>query len=318
MSLQVMSSSAFDYHDSQGPRDAAGDQPAPVFVDAESRNDCEEVPGSSSSVNAGPRRVPAFYMEPVVFQVENRLFKVPKNGFQVPGTIFEAMFALPSNETDDSIEGSSDENPIHLHGIEEKKFKAFLTVLYPSKALIDDENRYFILLGALDLATFWEFTQLRKDIISDLSPMIEKRSDLEVMYLGKKYRVASWLRMAYTKLVQICAKLPIETLISSQFPLDWETIAKLYQIRDTICREAMDNATCEQCHQTFGPSYGQRHEPRRFSCECRVVRFINTHFNGELEAMRDDPLSDFFTPPMEIPYGGPRAASAGSKKKKKK
>ena len=65
-------------------------------------------------------------------KVENSLFKVPKNGFQVSGTIFEAMFSLPSGDAADSIEGSSDENPIHLHGIEEKKFKAFLTVLYPS------------------------------------------------------------------------------------------------------------------------------------------------------------------------------------------
>lgn len=131
--------------------------------------------------------------------------------------------------------------------------------------------------------------------------MIEKRSNLEVIYVGKKYRVANWLRTAYNKLVQTCATLPMETLASSQFPLDWETIAKLYQIRDTICREAMDNTTCEQCRQTFGPSYGQRHEPRRFSCECRVVQFINTHFNKELEAMREDPLSDFFAPPMAAP-----------------
>ena len=131
--------------------------------------------------------------------------------------------------------------------------------------------------------------------------MIEKRSNLEVIYLGKKYRVANWLRTAYNKLVQTCAMLPMETLVSSQYPLDWETIAKLYQIRDTITRESMENMTCEQCRQTFGPSYGQRHEPRRFSCECRVVRFINTHFNGELDAMREDPLSDFFGPPMATP-----------------
>ncbi len=144
-------------------------------------------------------------------------------------------------------------------------------------------------------------SQLRKEIISDLAPMIEKRSNVEVIYLGKKYRVANWLRSAYNKLVQTCAALPMETLVSPQYPLDWETIAKLYQIRDTISREAIENMTCEQCRQTFGPSYGQRHEPRRFSCECRVVRFINTHFNEELDAMREDTLSDFFGPPVTTP-----------------
>jgi len=289
LSIQAMPSSVFDDHPS----------PAFDFPQEAASNHREETPGPSS--NIGPRRVTRFYMEPVVFQIENSLFKVPKSGFQVPGTIFEAMFALPSSETNDSIEGSSDENPIHIHGVEEKKFRAFLTMLYPSKAPIDDESRYFILLDALDLATFWEFTQLRKDIIADLSPMIEKRSNLEIIYVAKKYRVAIWLRMAYNKLVQTCATLPMETLVSSKFPLDWETIAKLYQIRDTISREAMDNSTCEECRQTFGPSYGQKYEPRRFSCECRVIRFINTHFNGELELMRDDPLSDFFSPPMAAP-----------------
>ena len=66
------------------------------------------------------------------YQVGNTLFKVPKTGFQVSGTIFEAMFSLPTNETKGIIEGSSDDNPIYLHGIDENKFRAFLTLLYPS------------------------------------------------------------------------------------------------------------------------------------------------------------------------------------------
>ena len=63
-------------------------------------------------------------------KVENRLFQVPRNGFIVPGTPFEAMFALPQTQTD-SIEGSSLDNPIHFQGIKVDHFRSFLRVLYP-------------------------------------------------------------------------------------------------------------------------------------------------------------------------------------------
>jgi hypothetical protein len=57
---------------------------------------------------------------------------VIRNGFEVPGTIFEAMFALPqANENGTPIEGTSLDNPIILDGVEEKQFRAFLRALYP-------------------------------------------------------------------------------------------------------------------------------------------------------------------------------------------
>ena len=63
-------------------------------------------------------------------KVENTLFQVLRNGFNVPGTPFEAMFALPQTQMD-SIEGSSLENPIHLPGIKVDHFRSFLRILYP-------------------------------------------------------------------------------------------------------------------------------------------------------------------------------------------
>ena len=63
-------------------------------------------------------------------KVENTLFQVLKNSFNVPGTPFEAMFTLPQTQTD-GIEGSSLENPIHLPGIKVDHFRPFLRVLYP-------------------------------------------------------------------------------------------------------------------------------------------------------------------------------------------
>jgi len=65
-------------------------------------------------------------------KVGEALFAVPRNGFEVPGTIFEAMFALPTDCNDSKqIEGSTDDNPIILEGINEEHFRGFLGVLYP-------------------------------------------------------------------------------------------------------------------------------------------------------------------------------------------
>ena len=74
-------------------------------------------------------------------KVENTLFQVLRNGFNVPGTPFEAMFALPQTQSD-NIEGSSLENPIHLLGIKVDHFRSFLRILYPLCVLITLSVKY--------------------------------------------------------------------------------------------------------------------------------------------------------------------------------
>ena len=55
-----------------------------------------------------------------------------KHGFEVPGTVFEAMFALPpGNDNEICPEGTSLDSPIVLEGVAEDQFRAFLRVLYP-------------------------------------------------------------------------------------------------------------------------------------------------------------------------------------------
>ena len=69
-------------------------------------------------------------------KVENTtLFKVLRNGFNVPGTPFEAIFAPQTTDTT-SIEGSSLENPIRLPGVKVDHFRSFLRNLYPLCVLV--------------------------------------------------------------------------------------------------------------------------------------------------------------------------------------
>ena len=74
-------------------------------------------------------------------KVENTLFQVLRNGFNVPGTPFEAMFALPQTQSD-GIEGSSLENPIYLPGIKVDHFRSFLRILYPLYVLMTLSVKY--------------------------------------------------------------------------------------------------------------------------------------------------------------------------------
>jgi hypothetical protein len=55
---------------------------------------------------------------------------VPKNGFEVPGTIFERMFALPPGNDENQFQGTNLDSPIFLEGVAEDQFRAFLRVLY--------------------------------------------------------------------------------------------------------------------------------------------------------------------------------------------
>ena len=65
-------------------------------------------------------------------QVGDTLFQVIRNGFEIPGTIFEALFSLPpANKNGTPVEGTSLDNPIILEGVIEKQFRAFLRALYP-------------------------------------------------------------------------------------------------------------------------------------------------------------------------------------------
>jgi hypothetical protein len=120
-------------------------------------------------------------------KVENKLFRVPKSGLNVEGTVFETMFALPPPQENnsgrpDAPEGSTDKFPIILEGISKAHFRGFLRAIYPMyehHSLNPFESHKLIVLmgirnpastvspltydeldGAVQLATMWEFREV--------------------------------------------------------------------------------------------------------------------------------------------------------------
>ena len=94
-----------------------------------------------------PNRHPEYYFAMTIFlvsdnydsdqadwptgQVENELFKVPRQNFAVQSEIFSDMFQLPGPADGTPSEGSSDDRPIRLDGIKKSDFIQLLHVMFP-------------------------------------------------------------------------------------------------------------------------------------------------------------------------------------------
>ncbi|KAJ3500252.1 hypothetical protein NLJ89_g9881 [Agrocybe chaxingu] len=250
-------------------------------------------PGPSTAcANPLVRRDKEYYFQNVVFRVGDVLFNVPKQGFQVPGTIFEAMFSLPTGVDPSEVEGSSDERPIVLANIPTNHFRSFLKVLYP---LNEIKLSYDGWVGVLALSTMWYFqearikfvslstvlikgTQIRQRAISALTPLVAEKPLPESITLAKEYRVQSWLRDSYTRFINRPEVLTIQDFA----PLDWETTAKLFCARDTAARTGLtQNFYCNTCNIWTGPSYSGNNE----RCHCRRKELVEKLFGDEFAAM---------------------------------
>ncbi|KAF9047718.1 hypothetical protein BJ165DRAFT_1403371 [Panaeolus papilionaceus] len=174
------------------------------------------------------------YSETVVFKVEDTLFKVLKNAFLHPGSFFETLFRLPQptgspngtnhghqNKDAHLLEGSSDGNPIMLERISKTSFRNFLRVLYPLS--------YEQWLDVLDLATMWDFPQIRSLAIGHLDRLFSRRPVEEQILVSKKYEVKAWLRRVYQLVIR--RKDPVSVVDMMKAGLDLETLATLVDIR---------------------------------------------------------------------------------------
>jgi len=117
-------------------------------------------------------------------------------------------------------------------------------------------------IGALHLATMWEFhqvwniysncfcfnrnifgpAQVRERAIIALKSYVSSQDQKNTVLLAKKYRVIDWLRTAYKQLVQR-PSLGIPDLTGPE-PLDWETIAKIFFLRQTITQKQPPACSC--------------------------------------------------------------------------
>ncbi|EJC98680.1 uncharacterized protein FOMMEDRAFT_95837 [Fomitiporia mediterranea MF3/22] len=135
-----------------------------------------------------------FYFSLVTFRVGNQLFRVPRERFANFSEVFRDMFAIDACSTVPH-EGDSDDNPIHLEGVEEGAFEDLLHLLYPEclkagdTSTPDDENFCLRWERVLALSHMWQFHDIRCHTISKLEGF--EYDGISRAQLAQKYKITS-------------------------------------------------------------------------------------------------------------------------------
>ncbi|KAF9552811.1 hypothetical protein CPC08DRAFT_714293 [Agrocybe pediades] len=192
-----------------------------------SEPETERAPPSPSVASSPVVRLDdVFNFQLAVFQVEDVVFEVYKTGFNVPGTTFEEMFALPqpmpAGGDASGVEGNSRDNPIVHPGVKENDFRIFLRVLYPFMSR-SEVTGYKDWISVQRLATMWGFQTIRTTAIGHLSAFFSTKSAVEKISIGREYKVVDWVKDGYRTL----CRQPPETLEEMSRPnepyaLDWK------------------------------------------------------------------------------------------------
>ncbi|KAJ7210477.1 hypothetical protein GGX14DRAFT_520493 [Mycena pura] len=169
---------------------------------------------------------PDYYLESIIFKVEDRLFKVPRYHFEQP---FASTLTLPPAK-DAQAEGNSNDNPFILHGISSIDFQRLLKVLYPldvPQILTMPKEDW---ISVLKLATMWCFIAVRSLAIQQIDLL--GLQSVERILLARGYHVSSWLRTGYTELARREEGISLEDAEK----IGWKTTVQLYQVRETAIK----------------------------------------------------------------------------------
>ncbi|KZT03943.1 uncharacterized protein LAESUDRAFT_319461 [Laetiporus sulphureus 93-53] len=148
----------------------------------------------------GPVKHERFYFEDgnVVFLVETTLFKVHRYSLETKSGVFETMFSLKPPK-DQSVEGDSKYNPIHLQGTTVVDFERFLTVLYPRDLRRSDLNSFDEWLSVLELATKYAVDDMREVAIQHAT---RAGSLAQRIYMARLYHLPDLLLKARIEMCQ--------------------------------------------------------------------------------------------------------------------
>ena len=150
--------------------------------------------------------------------------------------------------------------------------------------------------------------ELREDAVRALSDIIATRDVKEQIFLGITYEVADWVREGYVKISQH-PKIQHKELSMNPFSLSWETIARIFAVRDNITPSTSSTVCCGSYHGTNSTT---RH------CRCKALALVKEEFKEELHVLEE------FSPCPASPLPASKGTSplyfgySASKKRKRK
>ncbi|KAF9445058.1 hypothetical protein P691DRAFT_735574 [Macrolepiota fuliginosa MF-IS2] len=174
-----------------------------------------------------------YYVEPLIFSVENTLFRVPREYLAQESPVFLDMLALPQPVTDDEgvgSEGAVDAKPLVLPDtIAAPAFRALLQILYSfNDGCVDADFPKDDWINILELSRMWDMATVRKTAIKGLLPLLGDDAAHQ-WKLAKKYDIHDWVQPALEKLVRRNQPLTVKEFES----LDQRTLLGVAAVRES-------------------------------------------------------------------------------------
>ncbi|ESK97223.1 hypothetical protein Moror_17879 [Moniliophthora roreri MCA 2997] len=184
-------------------------------------------------MTSAPQRHPQLYIETVVFQVEDTLFRLPRQPFEAYSEVFRTMFTLaPKDKTRDTTdEGATDDNPIRLEGVKCLDFERFARALCPTENPLlqqTSERTRDEWMSILRLSTMWDFQEMRWIAIGKLETF--HMTPLEKVLLGREFAVSDWQWDGYVDLITR----PNAPTMEEASKIGYADSIQLFQIRESM------------------------------------------------------------------------------------
>ncbi|KAF9555043.1 hypothetical protein CPC08DRAFT_147956 [Agrocybe pediades] len=173
-----------------------------------------------------------YYMEDtfMVFQVGNRLFRIPTYLLAKESQLFGGMFSLPQNN--ESLEGYNDENPIVLpEEFSSDDFSNLLHAFYPQEVSLSLSLTTPKWISILNLSMKWNFTKLRAFAVSELERM-QELTPLQKVRLGRDNKVSSWFIEGLTAYVNAPSPMTDDEAMDLDFEDHITTAYRVYRIQE--------------------------------------------------------------------------------------
>ncbi|KAK0195915.1 hypothetical protein F5146DRAFT_1133356 [Armillaria mellea] len=135
------------------------------------------------------------------------------------------MFSLPQ-ENVGVVDGSDDEHPLVLQGVESADFENILEALVAQQRTATLGQRGWV--SVLKLATMWGMHDIRRLAIKELTKI--RMSDVDRVIYGKEYAVVDWVLSGYWDLANRKNVITTEEISRLTLP----TCRKVWQVQASI------------------------------------------------------------------------------------
>jgi len=163
---------------------------------------------------------PEYYLDDgnLTILVDNVLFRVWDTSFRRHSTYFDSKLGQATYTwTKDFPDGADDDHPLVLHDTKSSDFECLLWVIYPPVFGVCKADTVPQWIATLDLATKWEFGDIRELAIKQLSEC--KIEPIDKIVFKHKYGIQR--QWAYRAYIELCSRrLPLTPAEAKQLGIE--------------------------------------------------------------------------------------------------